>query len=121
MTTELNLIWQQCQGNVWCNLNAVDVSHAHFRNMNGVYMIWHGGSEARVVYVGSGDIGQRILEHRNDTRIQAFASLGLFVTWARVEASLQKGVEVYLASHWEPKVGERHPDVAHVAVNFPWR
>lgn len=120
MVASLSLIWQQCEGNVWCNLNAVNIGHSHFDNMDGVYMIWHGGAAPRVVYVGKGHVRDRIRAHRQDARIQAYASLGLFVTWARVSAEYQRGVEAYLESQWQPKVGERHPDAQHIGVNSPW-
>jgi len=120
MVGSLNVNWQQCEGNVWCNLNTVNINHAHFDNMTGVYMIWHGGAEPRVVYVGKGNIRERIRAHRQDGRIQAYASLGLFVTWASVAAVNQRGVEAYLENHWRPRVGERHPDAPHIQVNSPW-
>ncbi len=63
----LHLNWTRCEGNVWCKLNSVNLEHAHFNNKPcGVYIIWHGGTKPWAVYVGQGDIKERIAEHRKD-------------------------------------------------------
>ena len=115
----MNLYWMKCVGDVWCKLNAVNLNHHHFDAMEGVYIIWHGGGQPSVVYVGQGDIRDRLGMHRTDPRIQKFASLDLYVTWSRVEPSKHDGVERYLADYWNPKVGE-HPKVIPIEVNSPW-
>lgn len=114
------LFWNKCQGEVWCKLNAVNLEHPHFNNMNGVYIIWHGGPSAKTVYVGRGFIRERLNAHRNDPRIQNYSSLGLYVTWASVYAHNQEAVELFLANQLKPIVGERHPSVNPLAVNLPW-
>ena len=116
----MTLTWLKCQGDLWCNLANVNLAHAHFGNMHGVYIIWHGGQSAATVYVGSGFIRQRLQEHRTESSIQQFASLGLFVTWAAVSSDKQEGVEAYLARVLQPKVGSRHPTAPEIAVNLPW-
>ena len=117
---EMALRWTRCQGDVWCKLNAVNLQHEHFDHADGVYMIWHGGKTPRVVYVGQGNIRKRLQFHRNNTKIQQYANLDLFVTWAVVPQERRNGVEVYLATHWRPLIGENHSDAAPIAVNFPW-
>ena len=117
---QMQLNWTRCQGDVWCKLNSVNLDHDHFNDRHGVYMIWHGGTDPAVVYVGRGNIGKRIADHRRDTGIQKYEPLGLYVTWATVIERDQKGVEAYLASQWSPKVGERHPQVPPIKVNSPW-
>ena len=112
--------WMKCVGDVWCKLNAVNVDHSHFDGMEGVYMIWHGGSQPSVVYVGRGVVRDRIKSHRTDQRIQRFANLDLYVTLARVDAARQKGVEAYLAGRWPPKVSDVHPNVPPIEANSPW-
>ena len=72
----MHLSWMKCVGDVWCNLNAVNLDHDHFDEMDGVYIIWHGGNDPRVVYVGRGSIRDRLRKHRLDERIQAFVDLG---------------------------------------------
>ena len=114
------LNWIKCQGNVWCKLNSVNLDHDHFNDKDGVYMIWHGGPEPKVVYIGQGNIRERLYDHRNDPKIQQYTHLDLYVTWATVFGQDRNGVEAYLADYWNPKVGERHPDARHIHVNSPW-
>ena len=117
----MTLVWIQCKGDVWCPLNTVNLPHAHFDDMNGVYIIWHGGAKAKTVYVGQGFIRDRLTAHRNNPEIQQFASVGLFVTWARVvQEDRRDGVERFLADRLCPIVGETHPVVAPIEVNLPW-
>lgn len=121
MAKSMILTWQKCQGGVWCQLNAVDVNHVHFQNMHGVYVIWHGGTQPAVVYVGSGNIRDRIQSHRNRTDIQNYAHFNLFITWAQVDFASQAGVEAYLANYWKPLIGDRHPTAEPIGVNSPWK
>ena len=117
----MNIHWMRCQGDVWCKLETVNLSHHHFDTMVGVYIIWHGGPQPHVVYVGQGQIRERLSDHRNDKRIQQYRHLDLFVTWARVpEQSNRDGVEAYLINVWRPKVNERGPRAAPLIVNPPW-
>jgi len=116
----LNLYWNKCKGDVWCKLNTVNLDHRHFNNMNGVYIIWHGGQDAATVRVGQGFIRDRIADHRDDQQVQQYTNLTLYVTWAAVENQYQDGVERYLADRLDPKVGVRHPNVQPISVNLPW-
>ena len=116
----MQLNWTRCQGDVWCKLNSVNLDHEHFNNRNGVYIIWHGGSTPAVVYVGQGNIKERITVHRKDQSIQHYEHLGLYVTWATVSKEHRDGVESYLADTWEPRVGIRHPHARPIGVNSPW-
>ena len=113
------LNWSKCQGEVWCKLNFVNLDHQHFNGVEGVYIIWHGGKNPHVVYVGQGKIRDRLRAHRNDAEIQSYAPSGLFVTWASVSVQFRDGVERYLANFWGPKVGS-HPNVPPIEANSPW-
>lgn len=115
---QLHVTWGRCGGNSWCSLDTVDLSHEAF-DAPGVYLIWHGGDNPRAVYVGQGNIRDRLARHRADPRIQAYSKLGLKTTWAGVEAAKRDGVEAYLAKVYEPLVGERRPDAAPISVNLP--
>lgn len=119
-TLSLQLNWTRCEGNVWCKLNSVNLEHGHFNNMYGVYIIWHGGANPAVVYIGQGDIKDRISKHRKNPEIQQYAYLDLYVTWAIVLQEYRNGVEAYLADIWPPKVGDNHPKVPRIEVNSPW-
>lgn len=116
----MQLNWIKCQGDVWCKLDTVNLGHSHFENMHGVYIIWHGGNPAHTVRIGKGYIRDRLQSHRNDPEVQAYAHLGLYVTWASVPGQFQEGVEVYLGKRLTPKVGERFPQAIPTEVNLPW-
>ena len=116
----MELKWIKCQGEVWCPLTTVNLSHSHFDNLTGVYIIWHGGSNPATVKVGKGIIRERFTAHRTDPQIQAFSSLGLFATWASISSIYQDGIEFFLATRLKPKVGERFPDTIPIEVNLPW-
>lgn len=116
----MNLKWTKCRGEVWCKLNNVNLEHAHFNYRHGVYIIWHGGPDPGVVYVGQGDIKARIQHHRSDPEIQRFEPHGLYVTWANVPDTSRDGVESFLAKSWTPKVGTDHPSAEPIEVNSPW-
>ena len=118
----MQLKWNMCRGNVWCKLNAVNLEHEHFNNMHGVYIIWHGGTNPKVVYVGQGDIKERIKKHRSDSQIQRYDDLDLYVTWAAVPKEYRDAIELYLANTWTPKVGVEHPQTSPpMKVNSPWK
>ncbi len=116
---QLQLAWGKCSGGNWCQLNSVNLSHDAF-NRSGVYVIWHGGNKPRVVYVGQGVVRDRLSDHREDARIQAYADRTLYVTWAAVPAGKRDGVEAYLSSTYGPLVGERRPTATPISVNSPW-
>lgn len=111
----IELIWIKCTGNVWCDFHKLNLSHEHFDNLSGVYVIWSGKITVRV---GSGVIRDRIADHRNDQHILAFPNL--MVAWAQVNRNQMLGVEKYLSDILQPKVGERFPNVAPIIVNLPW-
>ena len=116
----MKIKWKKCVGDVWCMLNYVKLDHQHFDNMAGVYMIWHGGATPKVVYVGQGNIRERLKYHRNHQEVQNYKNEDLYVTWAKVEEHHRDGVEAYLSEQWQPLVGSRHPDVDPILVNSPW-
>lgn len=114
------LNWIKCTGNQWCDFFNLNLNHPHFDNLEGIYIIWHGAPNPAVVYVGQGNIRDRILTHRNEEAITRYRSNGLFVTWAPVASSFRDGVERYLAERWNPLVGRAHPQVMPIQVNSPW-
>jgi hypothetical protein len=118
-TTTLAVSWNKCQGDNWCGLNTVNLDHSHFDGMEGVYVIWHGGSKARTVRVGQGIIRDRLQAHRNDPEVQAYANKTLYVTWASVAKAKRDGVERFLADQLNPLVGI-YPNAHPIPVNLPW-
>ena len=124
-TPQIQLNWVRCQDDTWCKLDSVDLAHEYFNNMQGVYIIWVGGEEPQVVvYVGQGNIKERLTEHRKNPEIFLYGDIlgtDLYVTWATVARQDRDAIEAYLADKWDPKVGERHPQTTpHLEVNSPW-
>jgi hypothetical protein len=66
-------------------------------------------------------IRDRLGAHRQDESIRAYRQHGdLFVTWARVPAASRGGVERFLATRLNPRVGVAFPNVPVIEVNLPW-
>jgi hypothetical protein len=113
--------WTKSTSGDWLPFETFNVGNV---STFGVYVIWHGAGyniAPWTVRVGQGNVKDRILQHRADSAILAHrAKGGLWVTWAAVLPSDANGVERYLADQLRPLVGDRHPDVAPIAVNLPW-
>lgn len=114
------LNWIKCSGDQWCNFFNLNLSHSHFDNLEGVYIIWHGAPNPAVVYVGQGNIRDRIEAHRLEAAILQHRTNGLYVTWAPVALTYRDGIERYLAERWSPLVGANYPSVTPIVVNSPW-
>jgi len=114
------LYWTKCEGDIWCPFLTVNLQHPLFQHLEGVYIIWHGGERPRTVYVGQGNIAERLSAHRSDRQILGYSSLGLFVTWARVDSAARDGIERYLADQLQPIVGAAHPDTTPIPATLPW-
>lgn len=114
------LNWTKCEGQSWCPFLTVNLAHSHFNGLEGVYVIWHGGTNPKTVYVGQGSIRDRLTSHRKEPTILQYSSLGLFVTWAKVDFQYRSGIEKYLADILMPLQGVRHPQGGAVPVNLPW-
>ncbi len=115
----MKLLWNKCPEDSWCELYTVDLGDPHFDDLEGVYVIWHGGSAPNCVCVGQGAIRERLATHRTDPAIQQYARHELFVTWAQVPTACRSGVERFLAEQFAPKVDYHFPDVAPFPVNLP--
>ncbi len=115
----MELAWVRCESDVWCALERVNLSSV---TAQGVYVIWMGVHRegTNVVYVGKGDVADRIAYHRRSgSEVLAYRQYGeLLVTWASVPETLRDGVEVYLANRFQPLIGT-HPNAAPIQVNLP--
>lgn len=85
---------------------------------SGVYIIWI--DRRRVVYVGQGDVAERLQEHRDDPRFAKLDRWSMCATWASVSPSQRDGVEKFLASTLNPVIGEQWPSATPIQVNLPW-
>ena len=104
-------------------LFGVDLSHSHFDDLEGVYIIWRAhGILPKAVYVGQGIIKNRLYAHRKDPRILQYSSKEkpLCVSWAEVPWVHRTGVEMYLHNELNPLVGEPpQGNPIPVRVNLP--
>lgn len=118
----MQLEWIQCQGDVWCDFLKLNLTHPHFDNLDGVYIIWHGGLDAATVYVGQGNIRERLYAHRTEKEILVYEQFGLYVTWARLDKKYLDAVEKYLIGRLNPKANKSKgkETITPISVNLPW-
>ena len=116
------LNWIRYKDRRWCKLNSVNLCDPHFERRNGIYIVWHGGKEASVLYIGHGNIREQIKLCRNNSEIQKYEDLGLFVTWATVQEMDQDGIMSHLIDKWSPKIRDDNniPKASSIQVNSPW-
>jgi hypothetical protein len=90
----------------------------YFTDRRGVYIIWYASpAGAKVIRVGQGNIGERLLIHRSDPQIIRFADRGpLKVTWTLCPEDMLSGVEAYLFDYYKPLQGERAQGVVAIPV-----
>jgi hypothetical protein len=109
------------QNNDWFDFLRLNLDAPYFLGKRGVYVIWYSSpSIAKVVRLGSGNIAERLKNHRLNSEITKFSSLGqLKVSWIIVNEQSILGVEKYLAREYSPLVGDRSPEaVQEVVVNL---
>lgn len=96
----------------------LDLDSPYFIGKRGVYVIWYttptGG---KAIYVGQGNIGERLKMHRQNWRITQYSRNGqLKVTWALIDDRLLDGVEAGLYHDYGPLEVERRPEAAPIPV-----
>jgi hypothetical protein len=119
----LRLEWQKCvskTSNQWCSLHLLDLQDPYIVGVQGVYVVWRNIQGAPVLYVGRGNVAQRLAAFRQHARILEYPRAELLVTWARVDAARIDGVCRYLVEHYRPQLGLKTPiPQAAIAVNLP--
>ena len=117
----LQVAWARCGNDEVCRLYDLDLDSLWVKE--GVYVIWFQGADSRpaTVYVGQGEIADRLADHRIDQAILAYgAQHSLNVTWCNImDEATRKGVEAFLAEVLKPLLGTHHPNVRPIAVNLP--
>lgn len=114
------LKWVKCKKDLWCSLIIINLNHAHFDYMEGVYVIWYKDTNHLTIRVGQGIIRDRLMADRYDIKIIGYGKHDLWVTWAKVSKRDRDGVEAYLVNVLQPMVGAGFPDRTPIEVNLPW-
>jgi hypothetical protein len=110
---------KQGDGQHWCDLYRVPVTHEHFNDVGGVYVIWHNGHNP-VLRVGQGYIRTELSTLKLDPRIRAIAAESpVFASWAQVDRKVRDGVERYLIDMLGPQIAAEDPDAKPIEVNLP--
>lgn len=115
----MQLSWMKSIDGKWLNLSHLDLTHIH---ATGVYMIWHGGENPRIVRIGHGNIAGRLTAHKLNHQIMRYLTDGpLMVTWCELGDPVQReGVAHYLAKQFTPLVKDRPSDVMPMAARSPF-
>ncbi len=115
----IELQWIKSIDYKWLDLNRLDLRQV---KGEGVYVIWHGGLNPRVVRVGQGNLAEKLALHRQSPRLMWYASQGnLFVTWAEISSRVHRdGIEIYLTQLFAPLLVDRVPAVPPIPVRSPF-
>ncbi len=113
------------QNGEWFDFLRLNLDAPYFNNKVGVYVIWYTSPLlAKVIRVGSGNIAQRLKEHRANQEITKYSSMGsLKVSWVVADSnpllpSEIQGAELFLANRYHPLVGDRYPAVQEVGISL---
>lgn len=102
---------------VRCSLKSGDLDRIG-SFVEGVYIIWSGLSNSIPVYVGQGNIRERLTAHLSNPRILVYQEL--YVTWAVVFSRVDRdGIEAYLGAKLAPIVSEVYPSAHPIPVPLP--
>lgn len=112
--------WYKCKGDIWCELFKLDMDHEVLKKAEGVFIIWSGAKEKKFLKIGSGSIRSGLMSAKSDLAIQAFANIGVFVTWIEVGALKRSGVETYLHNNLRPLIVTSTPKSIPIKVRLPW-
>ncbi len=113
------LLWAKSIDNKWLNLSNLDLTNLH---ATGVYMIWHGGENPRIVRIGQGNIAARLAAHRLNHQIMRYVESGpMMVTWAEIEdQAMRDGIEAFLAKQFTPLIKDKVPEVRPIQASSPF-
>jgi hypothetical protein len=113
------------QNNDWFDFLRLNLDAPYFSNKRGVYVIWYTtASIAKVIRIGSGDIAERLKDHRSNPDILKFSDKGqLKVSWVLADGVTLleneiEGVEKYLARVYSPLIGDRFPAGGEIQVTL---
>lgn len=113
--------WNRSQGDAWAEFFAVDFDDPHFDDLEGVFVIWQGGSQPAAISVGLGALRKELKAQRSDPAIAIYRGKPLFVSWAKVDKVARAGVARFLYETLKPRTLMTVPTTAPIDVNLPGR
>ena len=115
----IELQWIKSIDYKWLDFMRLDLNQVQG---SGVYVIWHGGENPRVIRVGQGNFATKFTLHRESPRLMWYASQGkLFVTWAAISSQAHcDGIENYLTQLFSPLLADRVASVPPLPVRSPF-
>ena len=119
-----DLHWVKSLENNWFDLARIDLQ-AMLRTPSrpqGIYIIWHGGEDPKIVRIGIGDVVRKLIAHRANPQITRYTKNGpLMVTWAvQPDPLRQAGIARYLTEQFYPLVRDVPIDMPAIAVRSPF-
>ena len=113
--------WEKCKRGTWCMLSELDLDHGHFKDLEGVYVIWQGEENPVTLRAGQGLIRESLAREQNDKDLLACTDQHeLYVTWAEVNPRFLDGVLRYVSEALKPELENSYPNVRPVKINLPW-
>ncbi len=111
--------WNRSHDDAWAEFFAVDFDDPHFEGLEGVFVVWQGGSQPAAISVGLGALRKELKAQRSDPAIAAYRGKPLFVAWAKVEKIARAGVARFLYETLKPRTLMTVPSAAPIDVNLP--
>lgn len=99
----------------------MDLEDRHFDDLEGVFVVWMGGSHPAAIAVGLGNIREELKSLRADPAVESLKGKTLLVSWAKVDKASRAGAARFLADALKPKVAPLLPLAIPVEVNAPGR
>ncbi len=117
----MEIDWYKCKGDIWCELNKLDIDHKYVKGITGVYILWYEVQKIEFVKIGHGKIRDELLNERKELAIQAFAKYKVKVTWAEVSKSKMGQVHAYLEDILKPTISSDNIDkTKKIEVDLPF-
>ncbi len=116
----LEVKWERTDQCYWHELMKIDFSDSLYNRLHGVFIIWHGGSNPRVLYIGQGHIAKELEKLKSKREIKKFELLGLFVTWAKFKPEHMNGIHRFLNDKLRPTLSMCKIEDHQIYVNLPF-
>jgi type II secretory ATPase GspE/PulE/Tfp pilus assembly ATPase PilB-like protein len=117
----LRVYWNRAAEGGWAEFFALDLDDPHFNGVEGVFVIWQGGSAPVAIATGFGNIRDLLKARRADPAVATYKGKHVFVSWAKVETASMPGVARFLIETLKPAISAAVPTVPAIDINLLWR